>query len=430
MSAVTSKCEAAGIPFGHSMTTYSNESLAHQMTVFKASGLRVLVSIVMDTSSQDQLAQLMINMEMTTGFALVTPGCSTDMGNRGNQNGKPLLGIIASRALAADSASLTNYLDRVASDCPNSGNTYYNGKTYTNNEFMPYPAIAYDGLIGFAKALDAVINAHGGATACTLAPSSLAFPLKLREQLCSSSFAGISGPVSITQCSTPDFTTAPLVSEQQMRGDRTGMQQKLLIYSEQPEARRGNVIARRRVAEIDTATQTLHMIPGGVLVYLGNVLTAPEAVVNPPTCSAGTFRNEWEECVPCAAGRYSDEEDLTMCSLCPTGRTRFLVALCFAFAYYLSALQCQKITMSLCHGVSGTYSSATGARNCTECPQNAYSNKGALAMSECVCMQGYYKHSFNNTNPCDSCPTVKMRAAAICPGGRVRLLQRRCCHYY
>ena len=62
----------------------------------------------------------------------------------------------------------------------------------------------------------------------------------------------------------------------------------------------------------------------------------------------------------------------------------------------------------------------TSASNCTQCPVNAVSNRGAMDISECVCMQGYYKLTFDDTTPCSTCPTVKLRPASICPGGKAQ----------
>ena len=59
-------------------------------------GLRVLMSLLLDPGAQYQLAQLMMNMSLITGYALLTPALDEEWSNMGvDSDGLPLLGIIS-----------------------------------------------------------------------------------------------------------------------------------------------------------------------------------------------------------------------------------------------------------------------------------------------------------------------------------------------
>ena len=322
MASITEKVEEAGITFAFSALTYSNESQYDKLTDFRRSGLRVLVCMFNAAAPMDQLSQQLINLDMLTGYALLTPTSQQVWGNRGNNNGKPLLGIISSVSPVPPSAALDTYQNYVASECANGGNTLYDGKTYTNRWFYPNAPVVVDSIHGMAAALDAVLNANGGASSCKLEPGMLAFQLKLREQLYATSFNGLTGPVAVTQCASADFSKPSLVDTPENCGDRVGMVEDLIIYSEQndPDRRTYNPVTKwRTVGSINVANQTLQLSSDAVVMFLGNSQVVPVAVVDPPTCMPGQFKNQFKQCVACQPGRYSDTEDVLMCSPCPSG---------------------------------------------------------------------------------------------------------------
>ena len=127
-------------------------------------------------------------------------------------------------------------------------------------------------------------------------------------------------------------------------------------------------------------------LPSTVLSTAGSLLVtfSSDAVVSGEgfqasyytLCAAGYVPDTYnpDECLPCAAGRYSAQPGLLQCAMC----NRY------------------------------SYSDVAGASACKDCPALTQAlDLGSTAQSECFCLPGYMR----NGSSCDLCPK-----GAECPG--------------
>ena len=83
--------------------------------------------LVMNAADREQFAQHTIDMGLTNGYALLTPGQYQSFSNKGvDSQGLPLLGIISSLPFFAPSALMSDYTAKAAAECPNNDTTEYN----------------------------------------------------------------------------------------------------------------------------------------------------------------------------------------------------------------------------------------------------------------------------------------------------------------
>ena len=83
--------------------------------------------LVMNAADREQFAQHTIDMGLTNGYALLTPGQYQSFSNKGvDSQGLPLLGIISSLPFFAPSALMSDYTAKAAAKCPNNDTTEYN----------------------------------------------------------------------------------------------------------------------------------------------------------------------------------------------------------------------------------------------------------------------------------------------------------------
>ena len=86
-----------------------------------------MTCVVIHAAVQEQFAQHTIDMGLTNGYALLTPGQYQGFSNKGvDSQGLPLLGIITSMAYYAPSALMSDYTAKAAAECPNNDTTEYN----------------------------------------------------------------------------------------------------------------------------------------------------------------------------------------------------------------------------------------------------------------------------------------------------------------
>ena len=147
---MNSIASSSDISIGYSALVYGNQDQTSVLRGFTATGLRVLSACLNSSppTAREQLAQRLINMQLTDGYALITPGSGQSFGNRGSDGtGMPLLGIISSAAYSSPSPALTNYELRVQNECPNGGVTNFDGDDY-GHWFNNKGPVAYDAITG------------------------------------------------------------------------------------------------------------------------------------------------------------------------------------------------------------------------------------------------------------------------------------------
>lgn len=139
---------------------------------------------------------------------------------------------------------------------------------------------------------------------------------------------------------------------------------------------------------------TGHNLPSTVLSTAGSLLVtfSSDAVVSGEgfqasyytLCAAGYVPDTFnpDECLPCAAGRYSAQPGLLECTMC----NRY------------------------------SYNDVAGASACKDCPALTQAlDPGSSAQSECFCLPGYNR----NGTSCDLCPE-----GAECPGSGAAVRSR------
>jgi hypothetical protein len=169
------------------------------------------------------------------------------------------------------------------------------------------------------------------------------------------------------------------------------------------------------------------------------------------TCGVGQApNNKTLQCDPCAKGYYKEEVSNQSCNACPlntygTERGATTMSVCLpclggsTSANGSEACSCRPGTTGppgscdLCEAgkfksVDGTEACATcsagkysqvGFSECTNCPENTFSEAGSTSQSECVCNAGYTQgpggacdacdygtfKSGNGSYPCEACPS-------------------------
>ena len=257
------------------------------------------------------------------------------------------------------------------------------------------PAIAYDTLTAFAIALDKVLNSNGGATHCTLDPSSEQFGLQLRKALYQTNFDGLSGTVTVTQCAGADFSDPALVNDPTIQcGERFGLSIKILGFGSID-----GVIAWRVLGYIEEDPIRVVLDAGQKLQFLGNNYTVP-ADQNPTVeCPAGQYHLDNFRCAPSPAGTFTETIEQSSPHNC----------------------------------YPDSYQDEVGQTSCKACPDNTLSQAGTAHVSGCICLPGYYKlnlEDFNSSLPCLGCPTLKLVKTATCPGGMQPPFARKVCAPY
>jgi len=135
-----------------------------------------------------------------------------------------------------------------------------------------------------------------------------------------------------------------------------------------------------------------------------------------------------QECSQCKAGKYKPDIGGQPCQLCPdhsntpsTGSTSSTDCACNAG--YTEPVTYPPTNGACTACVEGTFKTATGSEECTECTPHSSSPAGSISWSDCTCLSGYDgNHAHGCTRDCnlgrESIEQGGIGTCQLCPNGK------------
>lgn len=131
-------------------------------------------------------------------------------------------------------------------------------------------------------------------------------------------------------------------------------------------------------------------------------------------------------CIPCPAGKIATEASLTVCEDCAPGQfnSQQAATVCSQCGANSVTLQSASTSESQClcnagytkdaNGVcvacaANFYKSIVSDFNCTNCPENTFSESGTISILDCGCNAGYTKKVVVNVSSCEACEAGKYK---------------------
>lgn len=146
-------------------------------------------------------------------------------------------------------------------------------------------------------------------------------------------------------------------------------------------------------------------------------------------CNAGYVEDSVDgsiACIPCAVGKIATESSLTVCEDCAVGKynAEQAATICIQCPENSVTLQSAGVSESEClcnagytrdtSGVcvacaANSYKSTVSDKDCTNCPENTFSEEGTVSMLDCGCNAGYAEKNVMNVSICEACEAGKYK---------------------